>query len=227
MGEVLRIWISEGRRLRVTLALLFCLHFLLYSPLLFAGSGSLLDCTQHRCDLLKDGAYQEFIIGTVAAVGTDDDTRGLVKWAKLNGFWSSALDDTEAYVRTATVVLINVAGITPTAPIPVLVTKTELGAATLKPGDLLRYGPHIERYKHWRGDPAETGIYNELTGYYIILCGHQNMDCFKDYVQGAFNRQSGRQIEIFGKQEIANGVVIDTKRLQPVSNPSVEESESK
>lgn len=92
-------------------------------------------CVTNRCGLHANGPYPNYVIGTLAHVGTDADVTRVFDWAKHHGYWQSLPDSVSPYLQDVALVTIRLPRAVARSPVTVFVTRQELRGSPYRVGD--------------------------------------------------------------------------------------------
>lgn len=200
------------RRLYPSLVALLVLGFALGAPAARAGA---FDCRHNRCGLLTDGAYRNYVIGTLTHVANRDDMERVYRWAKHHGYWKSLPGSLPPYLTNIKMVTITPDEVPGSRPVIVFMQRSEYEAAPLRTGDLVRYTPHTSDAEAPKGDPPGMTLFRGLTGCVATLCAQSDKACLKRYQKGLFTTDTGRPVSLGTGKIIQSGSGIDPVSLLP------------
>lgn len=90
----------------------------------------------------------------------------------------------------------------------------EYAAAPLAVGSLVRYSPHgVYHEAPPKAGPEELALFHGLTGCVAVLCGKNDLACFKRYRQGVFTKGQGRAVSLRTGRPIPGAAPIDPVSL--------------
>jgi hypothetical protein len=174
------------------------------------------DCERERCGLATDGFYPNIVVGTLAAVASRDDALRIHRATRESGWWADIPDgNEEEYLNSVAIVAIKSIL---SSPVTVMMTPQELAGATLNPGDLVRYTPHLPGYEkpQYNGPHAEQ--YYALTGCVAVLCSAGDRACFKRYRPGIYRRSDGIEVGLKSNKPLPGGARIDPQSILPIGS---------
>lgn len=173
-------------------------------------------CVTNRCGLHANGPYPNYVIGTLAHVGTDADVTRVFDWAKHHGYWQSLPDSVSPYLQDVALVTIRLPRAVARSPVTVFVTRQELRGSPYRVGDLVRYSPHGSDHEiPPKKDADDAALFHGLTGCVALLCHKGDRACAKRYRQGVFTKAQGRQVDLQTGQVMPGGLRIDPISLLP------------
>ncbi|WP_157622821.1 hypothetical protein [Solimonas soli] len=167
------------------------------------------------CSLLVDGAYGNYVIGTLIYVGNSAAVRSLVASAKARGLWKHLPTDAEQYVRRVKPVAIQHEEDGKLVTSTVFMEVAEFEAAPLRIGDLVRYTPHDGSVDPPPNDPQAAALFHGLTGCVATLCARDDQRCMSQYRSGLFAKKTGIQIDYRTLKPKSSGLSIDPVSLIP------------
>lgn len=174
-------------------------------------------CSADRCGLHTDGPYPNYVIGTLAHIGSDADLHRVFQWAKGHGYWKSLPNSIRSYTQDVKLVTIRLPHSMARYPVAVFVTKQEYSISPYRVGDLVRYSPHGADHEVPPGRGVDdAALFHGLTGCVALLCRSGDHSCEARYIQGVFTKAKGRQVDLRTGRVIPSSVRIDPLSLLPV-----------
>lgn len=222
MGDSGKSHAVVTRAHRFALSTLCVCALLTVAPLLLAGRTSPVRastslCSVDHCGLHADGPYPNYVIGTLAHVGTDTDVQQVFQWAKRHGYWKSLPNSLSPYLQDIKLVTIRLPRSMARQPVSVFVTHQEYATSPYRPGDLVRYSPHgADHEVPPHPDADDVILFHGLTGCVALLCRQGDSKCRARYVSGVFTKSHGREVNLHTGQAIPDGRRIDPISLFPV-----------
>lgn len=175
------------------------------------------DCKADRCGLHADGPYPDYVVGTVAHIGTDADMRRVFDWTRHHGYWKALPDTLAPYLKDVELVTIALPPAVARRPITVFVTHEEFAVSPYRIGDLVRYSPHgADHEAPPRPDRDDGLLFHGLTGCVALLCRAGDRACVRRYVEGVFTKADGRQVDLATGKVIPGGLRIDPVSMLPM-----------
>lgn len=197
-----------------------CALLIAAMPRVACATGTHIDalpCAGDRCGLHANGPYPNYVIGTLAHVGTDADMARVFEWAKRHGYWQALPASVKPYLEDVALVTIRLPSALARHPVTVFVTRQESSLAPYRVGDLVRYSPHGADHEiPPKPDADDAALFHGLTGCVALLCRKRDHACQKRYLQGVFTKAQGRQVDLRTGRVIAGGLRIDPVSLLPV-----------
>lgn len=190
--------------------------------LLVAGSwasmafSSPMNCESDQCGLQVDGAYPDYVIGTLTHIGTDADMKRVFRWAKHHGYWKSLPTSAGPYLKRLQLMTIAPDSSRQAASITVFMPKREFEAAPYHVGALVRYRSHGQDVDEPE-NPVALAFFKGLTGCIVTLCSREDKACRHRYKPGVYTPE-GHQVDPDTGEVMAGGVTIDTVSLLPESS---------
>lgn len=173
-------------------------------------------CATNRCGLHANGPYPNYVIGTLAHVGTNADLTQVFRWAKGHGYWQSLPDSVKPYLQDVRLVTIRLPSSMARYPVTVFVTQQEYSVSPYRVGDLVRYSPHGSDHEIPPKKGADdAALFHGLTGCVALLCRQADRACAKRYLQGVFTKTQGNQVDLHTGQVMTGGLRIDPISLLP------------
>lgn len=155
------------------------------------------------------GAYQNLVVGRVAAVANATQAAALFDEMRRHGRWSSLPSGAATFWKNLQPVAIEAGRGT------VMITLTsqdEMHAVPLRVGDLVRYSPHRGTYETPPTDKT-AAAYWTVDGCVAILCRASNKRCMKRYASGLFRITDGAQLSPRTLAPLRHGIVIDPQSM--------------
>ena len=172
-------------------------------------------CAGDHCGLLTDGAYKNYVIGTLTHIGTKADIKRVYRWARAHGYWKNLPYYTAPYLKYVELVTIAPSGKPDVRPVTVFMQRSEFNAAPYIVGDLVRYTPHTSDMEAPKGHPAGMALFRGLTGCVATLCSQTDKPCLSQYRMGLFNKHDGKAISLKTGRILKNDNGIDPVSLLP------------
>jgi hypothetical protein len=181
-----------------------------------AAASDPFDCKQHRCGLPSDGAYTKLVVGTLTAVASKEQSLEVLQVTRKQGWWGDVPDgNEEEYLNSVAIVAIKS---TPSSPVTVMMTPQEFASAPLKPGDLVRYTPHLPGHERPQYEGPHAVQYYALTGCVAVLCNASDRACFKRYRPGIYRLSDGVEVWLDKDEPVPSGARVDPRSLLPVGS---------
>lgn len=172
-------------------------------------------CSGNHCGLLTDGAYKNYVIGTLTHIGTNADIERVYRWARTHGYWKSLPHATAPYLKYVELVTITPSEKPGARPVIVFMQRSEFNAAPYTEGDLVRYTPHTSDMEAPRGHPDGMKLFRGLTGCVATLCSQTDKPCLSQYRMGLFTKHEGKAISLKTGRILKNDTGIDPVSLLP------------
>lgn len=178
---------------------------------------SAVHCAINRCGLHADGPYPNYVIGTLAHIGTDADLHQAFHWAKSHGYWKPLPASFAPYPQDVKLITIRLPRTMARHPVSVFVTRQEYVISPYRVGDLVRYSPHgADHETPPKPGADDAALFHGLTGCVALLCRRGDHVCASRYTQGVFTKADGEQVDLQTNRVIPGGVRIDPVSLLPV-----------
>jgi hypothetical protein len=158
------------------------------------------------------GAYDNFIIGTLIHIASNAELKQTFDWAKARGHWQKLPASFAPYAKDVMMATLK-PGKWP--PMTVFIMRSEYESAPLRVGDLVRYRSHDAAHDAPRNDPVVRQLFNGLTGCIATLCTKGDKTCLGGFQRGVFTLKGNQVNPATGKQ-LVNGIRIDTVSLRPL-----------
>lgn len=189
-------------------ALLSLLFLMAASPLSLAATH--LGCGDSNCYLTRDGFFGHIVVGELKHVQSDEEMRQLFRWASKVNTWRDFKGTEDEFVDQYRLVTI---GLSSKQSVMVHMARKEFDGKEWNVGDLVRYRPtDPERYRRQGRQPEN---YGPLAGCVIVLCRTTDNTCHSRYHNGAYNKDSGREVRPVDGKLLVKGGVIDVDTLLP------------
>lgn len=172
-------------------------------------------CSGTHCGLLTDGAYKNYVIGTLTHIGTKADLKRVYHWARTHGYWKRLPHSTAPYLKYVELVTITPSGKPGARPVTVFMQRSEFNAAPYTEGDLVRYTPHTSDLEAPKGHPDGMKLFHGLTGCVATLCSQTDKPCLSQYRMGLFTKHDGKAISLKTGRILKNDPGIDPVSLLP------------
>lgn len=172
-------------------------------------------CAVNHCGLLTDGAYKNYVIGTLTHIGTKADIERVYRWARTHGYWKSLPHATGPYLKYVELVTITPSEKPGARRVTVFMQRSEFNAAPYTEGDLVRYTPHTSDMEAPKGHPAGMKLFRGLTGCVATLCSQTDKPCLSRYRMGLFTKHEGKAISLKTGRILKNDTGIDPVSLLP------------
>lgn len=188
-------------------------------PVVHASSANTtLPCLADRCGLHADGPYPDYVIGTLAGIGSEADVKQAFQWAKHHGYWKSLPDSVAPYLQDVKLITIGLPASMARYPVTVFVTQQEYAVSPYRVGDLVRYSPHGSDHEIApKRDANDIALFHGLTGCVALLCRQNDRSCQKRYLRGVFTKLQGLQVNLSTGRVIKGGMKINPVSLLPAS----------
>jgi hypothetical protein len=154
------------------------------------------------------------LVGKVASVASTVQSRELFSEMRTKGRWKSLPSSDVRFANEIQTLVIDL-GDRLTA---VNMSRAEMVAAPIQPGDFVRYAPHHGAFEKPPADPVAATFWS-IDGCVAILCRAGDTKCVERYKSGAFDKVSGAEMSLSPPRVRSGGRVIDVNTLVPI-NPA-------
>jgi hypothetical protein len=175
-----------------------------------AGASTASACSDFSCGLPAEGAYAHLLVGRVTAVASQPQLASLYHRMRAQGRWKGLPDNPARFPDEIQTLVIDAGDQT----MAVNMSRAEMAAAPIKPGDFVRYAPHHGAFEKPPADPVAAAFW-AIDGCVAILCRAGDTTCVHAYRPGAFDKTTGIQLSPPGHMRPARPITVDVNTLIP------------
>lgn len=167
-------------------------------------------CADFSCGLSTEGSFPYLAVGRVAAVADAAQSSMLFRHMRRQGGWKALPEDDLRFGREIQTLVIDAGD----RLMAVNMSRAEMAAAPIQPGDFVRYAPHHGAFEK-PPEEAVAAAFWAIDGCVAILCRAGDDACVRRYMPGVFDKSSGMQMSLAPPRVLPNGRTVDVDTLLP------------